>query len=192
MRRRDRWSLVPHTPLGARSPVHEVPYFVDRLQVPVPPHMSKKIEFLFATPAESPGYLLSHLTMLLQRRHKRVLDPLDLTQTQFVLMAALGWLSRTNDHVTQVAIAEQGNADTMMVSKVLRTLEMKKFITRQAHGTDTRAKTVKLTKHGARVLQQALVAVEHADLEFFAHVGKSLPSFNKHLAHLIERNKDLQ
>lgn len=151
--------------------------------------MSKKIEFLFATPKESPGYLVSHLTMLLHRRQKRVLDPLDLTHTQFVLLAALGWLSRSNDDVTQVDIAAQSNADTMMVSKVLRTLEGKKFITRKAHGSDTRAKVVRLTKAGAQVLQEALVAVERTDVEFFAAVGKGLPTFNKHLALLIDRNK---
>ena len=118
--------------------------------------MAKKIEFQFKSPNESPGYLLGQLTMLWQRKQKRTLDPLNLTQTQFVLLAALGWLSRENDNVTQVDIANQGNADRMMVSKVLRTLEGKKFITRQEHQTDTRAKVIKLTEEGAEVLQKAL------------------------------------
>jgi hypothetical protein len=38
-------------------------------------------------------------------------------------MSALAWLSRENDSVTQVEIANLSNADRMMVSKVLRTLE---------------------------------------------------------------------
>ena len=29
-----------------------------------------------------------------QRKQKKVLDPPDLTQTQFVLLAALGWLAK--------------------------------------------------------------------------------------------------
>lgn len=53
-----------------------------------------------------------------------------LPQTQFVLLAALAWLSKQRKAVTQVDIANQSNADRMMVSKVLRTLEDKGFITR--------------------------------------------------------------
>lgn len=150
----------------------------------------KKIEFKFKSPNESPGYLLGQVTLLWQRKHKRVLDPLNLTQTQFVLLTALGWLSRENDNVTQSDIADQGNADRMMVSKVLRTLEKKKFITRQEHPTDTRAKVIKLTNDGSKVLQKALTAVENADQNFFSALDNKLYSFNQNLVNLIEQNKD--
>lgn len=151
--------------------------------------MPEKIEFHFKSPEDSPGYLLGQLTMLWQRRQKKVLDPLDLTHTQFVLMAALAWLSRENDAVTQVDIARQSNADRMMVSKVLRTLEEKKFITRQEHEKDTRAKTIRLTTSGEIVLQKALKEVESTDLEFFAILETKLSSFNAVMSKLIEGNK---
>ncbi|MEJ2880211.1 MarR family winged helix-turn-helix transcriptional regulator [Pedobacter sp. GR22-6] len=152
--------------------------------------MAKKIEFHFKSPLDSPGYLLGQLTMLWQRKQKRVLDPLDLTSTQFVLLCALAWLSRESDEVTQVDIANQGNADRMMVSKVLRTLEEKKFITRKEHKTDTRAKTISLTQSGETVLQKAILCIEAADLEFFSTLEKELPNFNSSMASLIEANKD--
>jgi len=152
--------------------------------------MPKEIDFHFKSPNDSPGYLLGQLTMLWQRKLKKVLDPLDLTQTQFVLLAALGWLSKKNKVVTQVDIANQSNADRMMVSKVLRTLEDKKFITRQEHETDTRAKTIQLTTGGELVLQQAIIAVENADLDFFATLGTNLSSFNKNMVQLIDKNSD--
>jgi len=152
--------------------------------------MPKEIEFHFKSPNDSPGYLLGQVTMLWQRKLKKVLDPLDLTQTQFVLLAALGWLSRENDKVTQVDIANQGNADRMMVSKVLRTLEEKKFISREEHPTDTRAKVIKLTNEGAKVLQKALTAVENADIEFFSVIDNDLSSFNSNMINLIEQNKE--
>lgn len=151
--------------------------------------MTEKIEFKFKSPNESPGYLLGQLTLLWQRKLKKVLDPLDLTQTQFVLLAALGWLSRENDNVTQVDIANQGNADRMMVSKVLRTLESKRFISRQEHQTDTRAKVIKLTDSGAAVLQKALTAVENADIEFFSVIGSNLSLLNENMVNLIEGNQ---
>lgn len=147
-----------------------------------------KIEFHFKKPEDSPGYLLGQLTMLWQRKLKRVLDPLDLTHTQFALLCALAWLSRESNQVTQIDIANQGNADRMMVSKVLRTLEEKNFITRHEHLTDTRAKTIKLTPDGETVLQKAIVSVETADLDFFYMSGTDLANFNSTMATLIEQN----
>ena len=152
--------------------------------------MPKEIEFKFKSPKDSPGYLLGQLTMLWQRKLKKVLDPLNLTQTQFVLLAALGWLSKKNEHVTQVDIANQGNADRMMVSKVLRTLEEKKFISRHEHPTDTRAKVIKLTTEGAKILQKSLTAVENVDIAFFSVLGNKLSIFNQNMAYLTEQNKD--
>ena len=153
--------------------------------------MSNRIEFQFKKPEDSPGYLLGQLTMLWQRKQKRVLDPLDLTHTQFALLCALAWLSRESDQVTQVDIAKQGNADTMMVSKVLRTLEEKKFITRHEHPADTRAKTIKLTPGGETVLQKAIDCVETADLAFFHQLGTDLPVFNSTMVALIKQNTSL-
>jgi DNA-binding MarR family transcriptional regulator len=152
--------------------------------------MPKEIEFHFKSPNDSPGYLLGQLTMLWQRKLKKVLDPLDLTQTQFVLLAALGWLSKSNNAVTQVDIANQSNTDRMMVSKVLRTLEEKGFITRQEHETDTRAKTIRLTTKGEVVLQKAIIEVENADLNFFATLDSNLSSFNKNMVQLIDKNSE--
>ncbi len=151
--------------------------------------MTTEIEFQFKSPNDSPGYLLGQVTMLWQRKQKKVLDPLDLTQTQFVLLAALGWLSKTNNAVTQIDIANQSNADRMMVSKVLRTLEEKGFITRHEHPTDTRAKVIKLTPEGSTVLQKALTAVENADLDFFSALGNNLAVFNQNMVKLTEQNK---
>lgn len=154
--------------------------------------MTKKIAFKFKAPNESPGYLLGQVTLLWQRKHKKVLDPLNLTQTQFVLLTALAWLSKQNENITQVDIANQANSDRMMVSKVLRTLEDKKFISRHEHQTDTRAKVIKLTEQGAIVLQQALTAIENADIDFFSVLGNNQPSFNESLLTLIERYKNEQ
>ena len=152
--------------------------------------IKKDINFHFKSPDDSPGYLLGQLTTLWQRKLKRVLDPLDLTQTQFVLLAALAWLSKENDAVTQIDIANQGNADRMMVSKVLRTLEEKRFLTRKEHKTDTRAKTISLTSSGSAVLQKALTAIETADLEFFSNPDLDVSALNATMLKLINKNKE--
>ena len=151
--------------------------------------MAEEVEFSFKSPNDSPGYLLAHLTMLWQRKQKKALDPLDLTHTQFVLLASLSWLSRENNVVTQVDIANQSNADRMMVSKVLRTLEEKKFITRQEHESDTRAKTIQLTNSGRETLQKAIIQVENTDKDFFATIEARLSAFNADMLKLIDENK---
>ena len=150
--------------------------------------MSKKIEFEFNKPEDSPGFLLAQVTLIWQRKQKRVLDPLNLTHTQFVLMSSLAWLSRENDSVTQVDIANLSNSDRMMVSRVLRLLEEKQFITRQEHQRDTRAKIIKLTPTGEEVLQKAIVEVENADIEFFSAIKTNQESFNTAMIKLIEMN----
>jgi len=151
--------------------------------------MPEKIEFSFKSPEDSPGYLLGQLTMIWHRKLKQVLDPLNLTQTQFALLAAVAWLAKTSDLVTQIDIANQCNADRMMTSKVLRTLLTKKFITRQEHPTDTRAKTIKLTPEGETVLQNAIIAVENADNAFFSVTGMDLKAFNASMFKLVNENK---
>ncbi|MBN2893709.1 MAG: MarR family transcriptional regulator [Bacteroidales bacterium] len=152
--------------------------------------MSGRIDFQFKKPEESPGFLLAQVTTLWQRKQKKVLDPLKLTLTQFVLLSALAWLSKENDSVTQVDIANLSNTDRMMVSKVLRTLEAKKFLTRQEHNIDTRAKIIKLTKEGFEVLQKAIIEVERADFEFFSVLEDNLSTFNKEMLRLIDKNKE--
>ena len=151
--------------------------------------MKNNIEFQFKKPEDSPGFLLAQVTMLWQRDQKRVLDPLNLTRTQFVLMSSLAWLSRENSVVTQVDIANISNADRMMVSKVLRTLEDKKFIVRYELPTDTRAKVIKLTNKGEEVLQKAIVKIENTDLEFFSAINTNLKDFNNNMIKLISINK---
>lgn len=152
--------------------------------------MQDKIDFIFKSPEESPGYLLAQITLLWQRKQKKVLDPLDITHTQFVLLTSIAWLSNKNENITQVEIANFNNFDRMMVSKVLRTLENKKLIKRQEHSTDTRAKIVKITSNGKKILQSALTQVENVDIAFFSGLENSITPFNMSLLTLINTNKE--
>ncbi|RZL50754.1 MAG: hypothetical protein EOP00_02850 [Pedobacter sp.] len=76
-----------------------------------------------------------------------------------------------------------------MVSKVLRTLQEKGFVSRKEHETDTRAKTIKLTNAGEVILQKAIIAIENADIDFFASLATQISSFNQNMVQLVEVNK---
>src|SRR5699024_3917298 len=151
--------------------------------------MQDKIEFIFKTPEVSPGYLLNQLHLICQRRVKNVLDPLNLTHTQFVLLASIAWLTNQKDELTQVELAIANNYDRLMVSKVLRTLQSKNLIERQEHSTDTRAKVVILTSKGKKLLQTALTKVERMDMDFFEILGDNVKNCNLEIRTLIETKK---
>ncbi|OYU97333.1 MAG: MarR family transcriptional regulator [Bacteroidetes bacterium B1(2017)] len=150
--------------------------------------MSNSIEFKHKNDTDSSGFLLWQVTMLWQRKIKKELDKLGITHTQFVLLASLAWLSKTNKNVTQIDIANQSKTDRMMVSKVLRTLEEKGFLSRQEHETDTRAKTITLSKEGKVLLQKAIKNVEQVDTEFFSVLTTQANGFNRNLVTLISKN----
>ncbi|MCB0556044.1 MAG: MarR family transcriptional regulator [Phaeodactylibacter sp.] len=143
--------------------------------------MHNGIKFHFEKPEDSSGFLLWQLSMLWQRRIREALSELKLTHTQFVLLAALGWLRQKSEAVTQKEVAEHARVDKMMVSKVLRSLESHGLIVREEHPVDTRAKVISLTPKGQQALQQALLLAEATDRHFFAPLQKELSDFN-HLA----------
>ena len=138
---------------------------------------------------ESTGYLLYHLTMLMQRKMKRELDKLDITHTQFVILAAAFMLSEKNQSVNQIEIANQSKMDKMMVSKVLRTLQSKGLLTRQEHLTDTRAKIIQLTEDGNALFKKAFVVVKKVEKEFFGHLENEVESFNEKIKILLTHNQ---
>jgi DNA-binding MarR family transcriptional regulator len=145
------------------------------------------VQFHFAQPEESLGYLLWQVSMLWQRKMKRGLDGIGLTHTQFVLLAALGWLSRAGGTVTQVDVANHSNIDRMMTSKVLRTLQTKGLVSRIGHRTDTRAKSLSLTLDGERTLQLAIGIVQQVDNDFFAAVKDQPGSVEAILSRLLRQ-----
>ena len=139
---------------------------------------------------ESTGFLLYNLTTLLQRRMKRELDILDITHMQFVLLATLKRLSKNSKAVTQIEIATESKADKMMVSKVLRTLQTKGFVTREEHSTDTRAKTILLTQSGNLMLIKGFTIVKKVEKDFFDCLDTQTEIFNSAIKLLITANQD--
>ena len=118
-------------------------------------------------PNENLGYLVWQVTMLWQRKKNSNLSKVDLTYTQFVMLASLGWLLKKSKHVTQKELADFSNTDRMMVSKVLRTLQNKELVDRKEHDTDTRAKCVFLTEKGKIILGKAFTIKLDSNNEFF-------------------------
>jgi DNA-binding MarR family transcriptional regulator len=118
-------------------------------------------------PAESPGFVLWHLTLLWQRRIATVLAPMDLTHAQFVLLACTWWLCETGEQPNQRQVAQQAGTDAAMTSQVLRTLERKGLVERAVDPHDSRARRLRPTAAGLSLARDAVVAVEAVDAEVF-------------------------
>ena len=130
--------------------------------------MAEDLGSRYAEATDSPGLLLWQVTNLWQRRQRATLKEVDLTHVQFVLLASLAWLSRNGEPVTQARVAEHAKTDAVMTSEVLRTLQRKGLVERRPHPVDTRAKSLKLTPEGTKVVRRGVKLVERTDQEFFA------------------------
>lgn len=139
--------------------------------------------FSFGKAEDSPGYLLWQVTTLWQREIKKRLDELNLTHSQYVLLASLLWLTGQDRPVTQIDLSLHSKIDPMTTSTVLRTLEKKGWVQRAEHPTDTRAKTVVLTPAGIDLVRRAIPVVEQTDFSFFS--ATDVGELNGHLRKLI-------
>jgi DNA-binding MarR family transcriptional regulator len=107
---------------------------------------------------DSSGFLLWQVTNLWQRETK-ALSPFDSTHSQFVILANTHWLSIQKTSYSN-HLSQHTKIDPMTTSQVLRALQKKEFIRRKEHITDTRAKTIEITKHGKKRLKKLLLLLK--------------------------------
>ena len=114
----------------------------------------------------SPGLALWRATNAWQRRIRAALAPHGLTHVQYVLLASLTWMDRS-EPVNQRDLSEHAGLDVMMTSQVLRALEIKGYVRREPHPTDGRAIALQPTEKGVELANLATRDVEAADSAFF-------------------------
>ena len=92
--------------------------------------------------------------LTLHRRSDAVFVDYGITADQFVLLATLA----RGQAITQRELAARMPPDPSTVRAMLVLLEKQGLVTREAHPTDARARTVSLTKAGVRTFQKAFDA----------------------------------
>jgi len=142
--------------------------------------------FSYTKPEENTGYLLWQVTMQWQLSMNRALRQMDLTLTQFSLMAGIYWLTQQQKAITQQQLADFANTDKMMTSKVLIVLERKHLIEKKNDRIDTRAKLVSITPKGTQILRAAYQIVQQVDNSFFKSVAKDKVVFDDLLLRLMK------
>lgn len=150
------------------------------------------LDSAYDTPSESPGFLLWQVTNLWQRRQRAALKEVHLTHVQFVLLAALTWLTHEGTElsgVSQVRLAQHAQVDVMMTSQVVRVLAEKGLVERIPHPRDTRANLVQVTSQGQDMARRAIRLVERVDQEFFAAMDGGIAHFTRELRALLQADE---
>lgn len=131
-----------------------------------------KSVFGFTQPEDSPGLLLWQTTITWQRLIKKALDPYDIAHAQFVILAITLWFTTQQQEVTQTTIINLSKLDKMTVSKSLKKLVAQGLVKRSENQTDTRAKSVHLTRKGKELIEKLVPIVESIDAAFFGKLKK--------------------
>ena len=116
-------------------------------------------------PLASAGFWLQRAAQTYLRELDARLRPLELTHTQFQLLAAAGWLDREGEHPTQQQVADFAGADRMMTSKVLAVLEARRLLVRAADGQDARVRRIAVTGTARELLREATRIARAVDAE---------------------------
>jgi DNA-binding MarR family transcriptional regulator len=143
----------------------------------------------FSTPQESPGFLLWTLTNQWQRRQRAALAALELTHVQFVVLAAIAWLTRDQEEVVQVHVARFASLDRMMTSQVVRMLEQRGLLKRRVNTSDRRKLFLSLSEQGLSLVQLAMPVVEEVDRQFFSSAGDPASEVARLLRGLLEHDR---
>ncbi len=131
-----------------------------------------ELTFKSAEPEASVGFLLWQATTLWQREIKAILSEHAISHAQFVILAALLWHQENNQTVLQSALVSFTKMDKMTVSKALKVLVLKQYVTRSTAVEDTRSKVVKLRVKGTALIKKLAPIIEAADEEFFSALSQ--------------------
>jgi MarR family transcriptional regulator, organic hydroperoxide resistance regulator len=101
------------------------------------------------------GYLVWHLSLRWQARFSHELEPLGITPAEYAILAHLHALSASGVKPHQRQVADVSGLEPMYVSKLARSLEGVRLLTRTPHPDDPRAIQLSLTRRGVSVVTKA-------------------------------------
>lgn len=147
--------------------------------------MAQKFETQFKKANQSPGFQFWKVANLHQRKQRQALKDLDITPSQFSVLACYFYLQNHQDELpTQALVCEHSKLDKMHVSDITKALLQKKLLSKKSNKEDSRSYRLELTANGATICNKAVRLIEKLDHQFFGHAG-DIVSFQKMLT-LIE------
>jgi DNA-binding MarR family transcriptional regulator len=147
--------------------------------------MSERFPSRFKVPEDSAGFLLWQVSNAWQRQQRAALEKVGLTHVQFVLLASVAWLNHRGEPVSQVRLSQHAKTDVMTTSQVVRALEKRGLLRRDADRRDSRAKSITVTAQGKRLVARAFPLVESVNEAFFDPLGDQIRGLKSGLLTLI-------
>ncbi|MDP9579883.1 MarR family winged helix-turn-helix transcriptional regulator [Priestia megaterium] len=139
----------------------------------------------FNNPEDSSGFLLWQVTHAWQRLITKELSKINVTHSQFVLLAACDFLQTKGENVTQKNLADFTKLNIMMISDVVRTIETKGLLERSKNPLDKREILLSITAEGKNKVKQGIPIVEKVDEQFFNNIKDTQDDFNEMLHSLL-------
>lgn len=126
-----------------------------------------KFQTKFQSAEMSPGFLVWKVSNLHQRLQRKALLHLDLTPSQFSILACFFFLSDKQPVVTQADVCRHAGIDKMLISDITKVLLKKRLMKKVTNKYDGRSFAIHITEEGASKCNQALKIIEEVDFKFF-------------------------
>lgn len=132
-----------------------------------------KFQSNFKSAEMSPGFLLWKVSNLHQKLQRKALLDLDLTPSQFSILACFFFLSDKQPIVTQADVCRHAGIDKMLISDITKVLLKKRLMKKIRNKNDGRSFAIQITEEGALKCNQALKIIEEVDFNFFQRIYNS-------------------
>lgn len=131
-----------------------------------------KLKRLFATgpmknPEQSVGFAVWKLSLGYQRRIDASLRDIELTHTQFVILAISAWLNYTQQTVSQGDVARMSGVQKAQVSLTMKSLRSKKLVRQQKSSENPSVRLVWITSAGIRLLSTAIPRIAKVQVQLW-------------------------
>ena len=139
---------------------------------------------------EKSGYLLYQVNMLWQRKVNQGLKSLDLTHTQFIVLASTAWMGKEGERVHLSDISTFAHFDRMMTSRLTDKLSERNLLKKIPGKQNAKIREIKLTPTGIELLKKAIQKMLEMEKEFYGPLGEHHQELNKNLEKLLIANRD--
>ena len=168
---------------------HTLPELIEGRRRKTSPALAQDVAPKPAVPPEVfLGYRLWRVHYLWHRHIERSLKVLGITRTQYLLLVATYHLISKGETPSQIRLSTFTLVEKMMVSKTLRALEQRGYLSRKPTPVDRRANRLQITAVGEELLRRAFALSVEAHAKFFEVLGDDRKRIDVWLDALIKSN----
>lgn len=127
--------------------------------------------FYNKNPTESVGLQVWAVYTQWHSEIQKILKPVGINHTQFVILASILWCLENQRAPTQTEIVQITSLDKMTLSKSLKILVSKELVTKVKDERDSRSFVLSFTSKGDALAKKSLQLIEDLDQEYFGSLG---------------------